>query len=63
MNFLAGFKKFTHAIAVGIAAGAAWIVANPQIVESVVNKYPKAAVITTAAGAILALYHAPKSST
>jgi hypothetical protein len=63
-NFLAGFKKVTHAIAVAGIAAIAWAV-SPQgqhIIGGIVQAYPKLSAITTILGFLAALYSSPKTS-
>lgn len=55
-------KKITHAIGIGVLAGAGWIAAHPQILQAVVSAYPKLAILGTGAGVVLALYSNPQSS-
>lgn len=59
VNWLGKFKFITHGLAVALVAGAGYIVKHPDLVAAVVKAYPKAAILSSAAGAILMLYHTP----
>lgn len=61
MKFLSGFKKVTHAIAAGVAVGAGWVIANPQVVKPAVEALGLKGTAATVAGLIIAaVYHDSK---
>lgn len=59
VNWLGKFKYVTHVLAVALLSGAGYVVEHPDLVAAVVKAYPKAAILSSAAGAILMLYHTP----
>ena len=63
MNWLSGFKKATHAIAVAGGVAAAWAVSDKgqEVIGAVVHAYPKASAVTAIIGFLAVLYHSPKS--
>lgn len=63
MNWLSGFKKATHAIAVAGGLAAAWAVsdAGQKVIGGIVSAYPKASGLTAIIGFLAVLYHSPKA--
>lgn len=55
MDFLTEAKNSTHYLVGLLILGAGWVIAHPQTVST----WPKASVITAAAGLVWAIYRKP----
>lgn len=63
MNWLSGFKKLTHGLAVAGGVALAWSFSTrgQEVIGGIVKAYPKASAVTTILGFLAVLLHSPKA--
>lgn len=62
MNWLAGFKKVTHVIAVAGTVTVAWAMSEQgqQIIGGIIRAYPKLSGLTAVTAFLAVLTHSPR---